>query len=215
MDGAAPRWREARRDLARGLILDAAWDAVRENGLGGLSLRRLAERAGITTPTVYAYFPSKVAIYDAMFFQAASAFEAHMTAPYEADGADEVLLEGLSRFLAFCAGDAVRYQVLFERVIPDFEPSAAAYQPAIRALDSSRKHLRAVGVTAQRHVDLWTALTTGLASQQLANDPGGDRWTNLAAEATAMFLTHCRADVGGAQVGRRSTRARRTEETTP
>ena len=38
-----------------------------KQGLAGLSIRDLAKRAGITTPTVYAYFDSKHAIYDAMF----------------------------------------------------------------------------------------------------------------------------------------------------
>ena len=37
---------------------------------------------------------------------------------------------------------------------------------------------------------MWTAITSGLASQQTSNDPGGDRWVRLADEATAMFLDH-------------------------
>ena len=55
------------------LLVSTAWEIVREVGLGGLSLRDLARRAGITTPTVYAYFESKNAIYDAMFKEAAEA----------------------------------------------------------------------------------------------------------------------------------------------
>src|ERR1035438_8682924 len=60
-------WREGRRRSARDAIVRAAWTLVDEEGLAGLSLRDLARRAGITTPTVYAYFESKSAIYDAMF----------------------------------------------------------------------------------------------------------------------------------------------------
>jgi hypothetical protein len=37
-------------------------------------------------------------------------------------------------------------------------------------------------------VDLWTALMTGLASQQVSNDPGGDRWRRLLEPAVEMFL---------------------------
>ena len=47
------------------------------------------------------------------------------------------------------------------------------------------------GITEPRHIDLWTALVTGLVDQQVANDPGGDRWTRLIAESTDMFLAHC------------------------
>jgi hypothetical protein len=47
------------------------------------------------------------------------------------------------------------------------------------------------GVTEARHLDLWTALITGLVDQQVSNDPGGDRWTGLIDESIDMFLAHC------------------------
>jgi len=67
-------WRQARRRSARDAIVEAAWALVRDEGLAGLSLRDLARRAGISPPTVYAYFDSKNAIYDAMFGAAAAQF---------------------------------------------------------------------------------------------------------------------------------------------
>ena len=70
----AVNWREARREQARAAVLTAAWELVRDEGLAALSLRELARRAGITTPTVYAYFESKNGILDAMFAQAAQQF---------------------------------------------------------------------------------------------------------------------------------------------
>jgi hypothetical protein len=48
------------------------------------------------------------------------------------------------------------------------------------------------GVTESRHVDLLTALVTGLVNQQVANDPGGRRWTGLLDESISMFLAYCR-----------------------
>jgi hypothetical protein len=42
-----------------------------------------------------------------------------------------------------------------------------------------------------RHLDLWTALTTGLVDQQISNEPGGDRWIRLIDDAVAMFLAYC------------------------
>src|SRR5450756_2648690 len=79
-------WREGRRRSARDAIVRAAWSLVGEEGLAGLSLRDLARRAGITTPTVYAYFESKSAIYDAMFGQAATEFADRMAEPIDGDG---------------------------------------------------------------------------------------------------------------------------------
>jgi AcrR family transcriptional regulator len=191
-------WREARRRSAQDAIVDAAWEVVRSDGLAGLSLRELAKRAGITTPTVYAYFPSKNAIYDAMFGQAAIQFADLMSEPYASEEPPAILAGGVRRFLEFCTSDSARYQLLFQRTIPGFEPSAASFAPAVRALGLVRERLALNGVRDPRHVDMWTALTTGLVDQQISNDPGGDRWAGLINDFVAMFLAYCRADVRGA-----------------
>lgn len=191
-------WRESRRRSARTAIVDAAWAAVRDEGLAALSLRDLARRAGITTPTVYAYFESKNAIYDAMFGQAAEDFAAHMARSYDAEDPCDLLVAGLYRFVEFCIGDLPRYQLLFQRTIPGFEPSAGSFAPAVRALAVAHGHLAKNGVTDPRHLDLWTALTTGLVDQQVSNDPGGDRWVRLIDDAIAMFLTYCQSSAPAA-----------------
>jgi AcrR family transcriptional regulator len=191
--GTAPvatMWREARRRSARDAILDAAWEAVREEGLAGLSLRDLARRAGITTPTVYAYFGSKNAIYDAMFGQAATQFAARMAEAYDAVDPRQLLAASVRRFFEFCTGDPARYQLLFQRTLPGFEPSAESYAPAVQALAGARDLLGLNGITAPQHLDVWTALLTGLVGQQVSNDPGGDRWSGLIDESVAMFLAH-------------------------
>ncbi len=185
-------WRAARRQSARDAIVDAAWALVREEGLAGLSLRDLAKRAGITTPTVYAYFDSKLAIYDAMFGRAATDFADWMARlELEGDNPAERLAASVHRFVAFCTEDVPRYQLLFQRTIPDFEPSPESYDPAVRALDGSMARLAEVGITDPRHRDMWTACTIGLVDQQIANDPGGDRWIRLIDDTVAMYLTHC------------------------
>ena len=47
-------------------ILDAAWRLARQNGLAALSLRDLAQEVGMRAPSLYTYFSSKNALYDAM-----------------------------------------------------------------------------------------------------------------------------------------------------
>ncbi len=199
----APDWRSARRQSARAAILESAWAAVREEGLAALSLRDLARRSGITTPTVYAYFDSKSDIYDAMFGQAAEEFASHMAAPYDTADPRAALVAAVRRFVDFCTGDPARYQLLFQRTLPGFEPSSESYAAAVRALAVARELLALNGVTDERHLDMWTALTTGLVSQQVANDPEGDRWVRLVDDLVAMFLEHCRPP------GRARTRSRK------
>jgi AcrR family transcriptional regulator len=184
-------WREARRRSARDAIVTAAWALVEREGLAALSLRDLAKEAGISTPTVYAYFDSKNAIYDAMFGQAAEQFTAFMAATPDSGDVRADLGAALRGFAEFCTASAPRYQLLFQRTVPGFEPSPESYAHAVAALDIAKKRLGAVGVTDPRHVDLWTAMTVGLVDQQISNDPHGDRWLSLVDDAVEMFLTHC------------------------
>lgn len=187
----APRDRRAERYAAtRREILDAAWDLARAHGLGALAMRELGARVGMRAQSLYAYFPSKFAIYDAMF--AESNRELLRRVSVLAASRDPIagLRERARLFLAFCAEDPARYQLLFQRTIPGFEPSPEAYAPALDVLDSAREGLRACGISDARALDLWTAVTSGLAAQQTSNEPGGDRWVRLVDEATGMFLEH-------------------------
>jgi AcrR family transcriptional regulator len=183
-------WRESRRSSARAAIVHAAWDAVAEHGLAGLSIRDLAQRAGITSPTIYAYFASKHDIYDAMFGEAAGQFAEFMAELPEGSDANKALADGVHRFAEFCTASVPRYQLLFQRTIPGFEPSPASYEPMVSALDGVRVRLADVGVRSPRHLDMWTALVIGLVDQQISNDPGGERWIRLIDESVEMFLAH-------------------------
>jgi len=184
-------WREARRQSARATVLAAAWEMVRADGLAALSLRDLARQAGITTPTVYAYFDSKNAIFDAMFGEAAQSFADSKAELVDQGDPYENLMADAQNFIEFCVSDVARYQLLFQHSVPGFSPSPQSYAPAVRALELTREQLAGYGVHDPRHVDVWTALMTGLVDQQISNDPGGDRWTRLVDDVVRMFLTHC------------------------
>ena len=201
-------WREARRRSAHDAIIDAAWSLVSEEGLAGLTVRDLAHRAGITAPTVYAYFDSKNAIYDAMFGRAATEFAERMAEPFDCAEPRDLLVASARRFSQFCTESPARYQLLFQRSIPGFEPSPESYAPAQRALAGARERLALNGITEARHVDVWTALITGLVDQQVSNDPGGDRWTRLIDESVAMFLAHYQPTRASRQSAARPTRAK-------
>jgi AcrR family transcriptional regulator len=188
---AAAGWREARRQSARATILAAAWEMVREDGLAALSIRELARRSGITTPTVYAYFESKNAIFDAMFGEAAEGFRDYMAEPFNTDDPREHLLGDARRFVDFCRADVARYQLLFQHSVPGFTPSADSYAPAVAALALTGQRLARNGVRDPRQADIWTALMTGLVDQQISNDPHGDRWSRLLDDVVRMFLAHC------------------------
>jgi AcrR family transcriptional regulator len=186
-DRRAERFAATRRE-----ILDAAWDLIRADGLAALAMRELGARVGMRAQSLYAYFPSKYAIYDAMFAESNRELLRRLNEPATTGDPVERLHLGARIFLDFCVEDPVRYQLLFERTLPGFEPSPEAYAPAVETLDHARGALRACGITGGRALDAWTAVTGGLAAQQNANEPRGDRWVRLVDEITDMFLAHYR-----------------------
>ncbi|MEA2057927.1 MAG: TetR/AcrR family transcriptional regulator [Actinomycetota bacterium] len=183
--------RERRRTETKTEILDAAWALCRDVGLAGLSLRELAEQVGMRAPSLYSYFESKNAIYDAMFRQGYEQFGEDMTAVVAAGAADRDGLEqGARAFFGFCTADPQRYQLLFQRTIPGFEPSPESWATAVEQFEVMRRTFAESGLGGDEAVDLWTALLTGLTDQQISNDPGGDRWERLIGQAVDMFMDH-------------------------
>lgn len=182
--------RAERHQATRAEILDVAWEIARVDGLAALSLRDIAHRVGMRPPSLYTYFDSKNAIYDAMFAQGAQQFaDAEPWDRYSGDAlADVALMFG--SFVAFCAADQARYQLLFQRTIPGFEPSLESFAIAEASLARIIDQLATYGIDDPEAVDLFTAIGTGLASQQLSNDPDGDRWLRLVDQAAAMFVNH-------------------------
>jgi len=189
VDPSSERPLDRRRAATRREIIDQAWALCREHGLAGLSLRDLAARVGMRAPSLYSYFSSKDAIYDAMFAEG----QHELTEVIDAlptTGARDDLRVGAHAFFRFCTDDPVRYQLMFQRTLPGFVPSDESYSLAIALIDRLRDRLAGVGVDDPRHVDLWTSITTGLSDQQISNDPGGDRWARVVDEAVDMFCDH-------------------------
>lgn len=183
--------RDRRHAETKREIVAAAWDLARDDGLVAISVRALGKRVGLKASSLYAYFDSKAAIYDAMFAQGyAELLELSNEWSTDDAGAEPhaLLVEYTRRFFTFCQDDPVRYQLLFQRTLAEWEPSAGSYALAVTYLDRLRVALADFGITDERAVDMWTAIVTGLTSQQLSNDPGGDRWKLLLDDAAAMFL---------------------------
>jgi AcrR family transcriptional regulator len=190
VSGLAPRAR--RRQATIDEVLTAARDLAREHGLASISMRELGARVGLHASSLYQYFPSKDAIYDALFAQGHRDLHAWM-AEFDRTGKPvDVLKRGSRRFAEFCLEDAVRYQLLFQRTIPGFAPSQASMDLAWQSYRDLVAALADAGVTDQADIDLWTAIQMGITSQQWANDPGGRRFVDHIEPAVDMFLAHVR-----------------------
>ena len=181
-------WITDRRETARRKILDAAWAVAREQGLGALTLRGVADRVGIKAPSLYSHFASKHAIYDAMFGEAWTEFlefDRSVTLPDSPRAALRVMAR---TFFDFATADLARHQLMNQRIIPGFTPSEASYAPAVAALNEGVEQMVALGIDpSSADIDLFTALVAGLVDQQWANDPGGTRWAELLDRAIDMY----------------------------
>lgn len=185
--------RARRHEATKAEIVDAAWKVAREKGLAGLSLSDVAAQVGMRVPSLYSYFASKNEIYDTMFAQGNDEFiefikDRQANLP---NRPRERLRGGFRIYFDFCTQDPVRYQLLFQRTIPGFEPSEASYAKAIEVLRLFRDDLASIGLAGdQQDEDLLTALSSGLVDQQVANDPGGDRWAGLVDAVADMAYDH-------------------------
>jgi AcrR family transcriptional regulator len=191
---SAPDRRAVRHAATKAEIVEVAWRLARERGLAGWALRDVAEAVGMRTPSLYVYFGSKNALYDAMFAAGNVELLHRVDAAVEevesrrADVAEVLRLAARLHF-DFCVEDPARYQLLFLRTLPGFEPSEGSYALARAVLDRLATVMAAAGAGAPETVDLWTALVSGLVTQQISNDPGGDRWRRLVDRAVDMFVS--------------------------
>jgi AcrR family transcriptional regulator len=177
------------REATRQEILAAAWDIAREQGIGAVTLREIAARIGMQPPSLYTHFPSKMAIYDAMYRQGWEDYLAVVaeTEPRLPTAPRAALAMVAAGFFDFALAEPARAQLMNQRLVPGFEPTAEAYAPAVETLDRLRAVLARLGAEGEAAADLFTALVAGLISQQIANDPGGRRWRRLLERAIDMY----------------------------
>ena len=188
-------------------VLDIAAEIMAEQGVAGLSIGEIARRMGIRPPSLYVYFPSKNALYDALFARGAELILAQMQQDAaELAGSDlsfeEQLVASARAFIDWCVAHPAYSQLLFWRPVPGFAPTEEAYAPAVRLLGLTAtwfERLQADGlIRADAAIDEvvrdWTVVTSGVISQQLANAPGDQpgqgRFEASIPSLAAMFARH-------------------------
>lgn len=195
--------RHLRRQQTIDEIIEVAVRLMAVSGVAGLSLGQVARQVGVRTPSLYGYFPSKNALYDAVFARGArsvlDAVGAASADAGQADSAYDALLIAGRAMARWCMANQVYAQLLFWRPVPDFTPSPDAYQPAVELVDRTRtlfSDMRDRGLL-RSDADLdaavrdWIVVVSGVLSQQLANAPDEDaetgRFVSALPSLTRMF----------------------------
>lgn len=124
---SAPRQRrspQAMQQLRRE-ILARAREIYRDEGLAALSMRRVAEEFGLSTMSLYSYFPSKHALLNGLWIEVyEDLLERLLLAPRGVRGPLKVFEAHLRAFLDFWEQRADQYRMIFMSA----GPSAGATQ---------------------------------------------------------------------------------------
>ena len=166
-----------RREAKVASIVESAWTLAREHGIAGVSLHALAREVGMRQPSLYEYFDSKHALYDAMFADGNQQLLARVDQLSYPCDPRAALKKYLGAFVAFGLEDPARYALLFQRHVPGFVPSPDSYAVAEQVLERGIKLANEAGITEQSDIDCLVAMVAGLMEAQLSNDPGGTRWS--------------------------------------
>lgn len=183
--------------------LDHAQQIVAELGVGAVTVSEVARRLGMRAPSLYKYFPSLHALYDALFARGQRRISAYVD---DAAGDREPGLDRLLEASRACVRWATTTDgralgpLMYWRPIPGFEPSPEAYEPSQaftrRMRDDLAAAVRNRQLDASADTDetlrLLTVLISGICSQQMANQPtaGYDKglYTSLTDPVLDMFV---------------------------
>ncbi len=192
--------RQRNREEVRQAILAAARAVMREQGVAALSLREVARRVQMQAPSLYVYFPSKMALYDALFLMAV-----RLRAEYRDHGEAGLddfwdrLLARFETYMRFAQENPELYQLAYERPVPGFVPSAESLEESFRAPSGFEQFLADAIASGQIVLDMPVAqardlligMIHGLTAQHMANEPdlpvGSGRFGSQIPAAVALL----------------------------
>jgi AcrR family transcriptional regulator len=187
----------SRAEDARGALLAAAHDLLATEGPGALTVRRIAAAAGMSTMNVYSRFGGKDGVLEELYVDGFRRLGAKMESSPSSDDPLDDLRQCGACYRQFARENATYYSLMFDRVVPDFEPSDAARTTAKAALGQLANRVqRAMDAGRLRPGDafvvaaaLW-ACEHGLSSLEARTDGEFDvfDWDTIAPLAVDSLL---------------------------
>ncbi|MCU1458101.1 MAG: hypothetical protein JWL73_2193, partial [Actinomycetia bacterium] len=161
----------------------------------------IARKLGVQPPSLYKYFPSRIAVYDALFLRGqAEHLEVIRAAIEAAEPGLAAVYAAMEASTRWAHANQVLAQLLFWRPVPGFEPSEAAMAPSVEMVERFRGAVRTAvsngelgrAAASDDGIALLSVVQAGVVSQQLANQPEASfdagRFTSLIDAATGMFV---------------------------
>ncbi|HUE06482.1 MAG TPA: TetR/AcrR family transcriptional regulator [Acidimicrobiales bacterium] len=177
---ARPDRRARRRQETIREILDIARDVMTEQGVNALSLAEVARRLGVQPPSLYKYFPSLMAIYDALFLAGQREnLETMRAGMQDVEPGLTALIAGLEASGRWGLANRAVAELLFWRPVPSFHPSPEAFAVSTEMVELQRGALAdavakgELGPAANEEsaIYLVSTLIAGVLGQAIANEP--------------------------------------------
>ncbi|HEU5111090.1 MAG TPA: TetR/AcrR family transcriptional regulator [Micromonosporaceae bacterium] len=178
---APPNRRLIRRQETVEEALDIAVVIMTEVGVGGLSMSEIARRLGMRQPSLYKYFPSLHAVYDALFARGLAHSHATVLAAAEPQPAGVARIRaGANAWVRWAVDHPALAQLLVWRPVPGFVPAEATFAASVRQMQQVRAEFTAAvrlgqlrsAAAGTEALRLYTIVLSGVISQQMANEPG-------------------------------------------
>jgi len=173
--------RAQRRQATIAEILDIAEEVMAEEGVNGLSLSEVARRLGVKPPSIYKYFDSLRAIYDALFERGQRThLEVMRDAMVGAEPGLDALAAGLEASGRWALAHPATAQLLFWRPVPSFQPTPEAMAPSVEMVRLQRQALAeavaagqlGAGADSDEALYVTSIFISGIIGQAMANEPG-------------------------------------------
>jgi AcrR family transcriptional regulator len=193
--------RRRNRDEMIAAILDTSREVMREHGVAALNLQEVARRLGIRAPSLYEYFDSKAALYDALFRVGVGLWAEYVDALLAREfGSPWDLLRAMfEAYIEFGDDHPEMYKLIHERHVPGFEPSDESLAESVNLTKQgiealllwTKKGMMSSSLSPDDAFDLVIVVMHGLAGAHVADDPGNRaptaRFHRLIPAAVALF----------------------------
>jgi len=159
-------------------ILDAAWDEMARHGVAALSVREVARLVGLRQQSLTYYFPTKQDLLDALFADGFTDLrQCFNELPPTTDPIQGVVDVAVA-FVRHLVARPPAYHLMFQGTVPGFEPSEQSLAITEAVLQVLVDRLAAAGITSPEDLGLVRSLMSGIAAEQIANDPTGHLFTD-------------------------------------
>jgi AcrR family transcriptional regulator len=116
-------------------LVEAAANLLATEGPQALTVRRIAAAAGVSTMNVYSRFGSKDGVVEHLYVRGFELLaESQRAAAVTDDPATDFRLAAQA-YRSFALDHATMYGVMFERAVPDFQPSPEALHAGLATLE--------------------------------------------------------------------------------